>query len=46
MEKSERYKTSASKMEKILIIEDDVGISHSLKLYLENSNFEVKLHHE
>lgn len=26
-------------MEKILIIEDDLGISTSLKLYLENSNF-------
>jgi len=26
-------------MEKILIIEDDLGISNSLKLYLENSNF-------
>jgi len=32
-------------MEKILIIEDDLGISKSLKLYLENSDFEVKLHH-
>ena len=33
-------------MEKILIIEDDIWISQSLKLYLENSNFEVLLHHE
>ena len=32
-------------MEKILIIEDDVGISHSLKLYLENSSYEVILYH-
>jgi len=32
-------------MQKILIIEDDLGISNSLKLYLENSNFEVDLHH-
>lgn len=32
-------------MEKILIIEDDVGISHSLKLYLENSQYEVVLYH-
>lgn len=32
-------------MHKILIIEDDVGISNSLKLYLENSNFSVELHH-
>lgn len=30
-------------MQKILIIEDDVGISNSLKLYLENSNFEVSI---
>ncbi|MDD3144669.1 MAG: response regulator transcription factor [Candidatus Gracilibacteria bacterium] len=33
-------------MRKILIIEDDKGISSSLKLYLENSNFDVFLHHE
>jgi DNA-binding response OmpR family regulator len=33
-------------MQKILIIEDDRGISTSLKLYLENSNFEVLLHDE
>jgi len=32
-------------MEKILIIEDDLWISNSLKLYLENSDFEVDLHH-
>lgn len=32
-------------MHKILIIEDDVGISNSLKLYLENSHFSVALHH-
>lgn len=31
-------------MQKILIIEDDRGISTSLKLYLENSNFDVYLH--
>ncbi len=31
-------------MEKILIIEDDLGISKSLKLYLENSDFEIELH--
>ena len=31
-------------MHKILIVEDDRGISKSLKLYLENSNFDVKLH--
>ncbi len=31
-------------MQKILIIEDDRGISTSLKLYLENSDFEVLLH--
>ncbi len=31
-------------MHKILIIEDDKGISQSLKLYLENSSFEVFLH--
>lgn len=28
-------------MHKILIVEDDIWISNSLKLYLENSNFEV-----
>ncbi|MDD3793556.1 MAG: response regulator transcription factor [Candidatus Gracilibacteria bacterium] len=33
-------------MRKILIIEDDRGISASLKLYLENSDFEVFLHNE
>lgn len=33
-------------MQKILIVEDDRGISTSLKLYLENSNFEVFLHDE
>jgi DNA-binding response OmpR family regulator len=32
-------------MGKILIIEDDLWISNSLKLYLENSNFDVELHH-
>ena len=31
-------------MKKILIIEDDLGISGSLKLYLENSRFEVILY--
>ena len=31
-------------MQKILIIEDDRGISTSLKLYLENSDFDVYLH--
>lgn len=31
-------------MQKILIIEDDLGISESLKLYLENSNFVVELY--
>lgn len=33
-------------MKKILIIEDDKWISASLKLYLENSDFEVFLHGE
>lgn len=33
-------------MRKILIVEDDKWISTSLKLYLENSNFEVYLYHE
>lgn len=33
-------------MQKILIIEDDRWISHSLKLYLENSNFEVFLYYK
>ncbi len=28
-------------MKKILLVEDDSGISNSLKLYLENSNFDV-----
>jgi len=32
-------------MKKIFIVEDDVGISESLKLYLENSDFKVVLHH-
>lgn len=32
-------------MNKILIIEDDKWISESLKLYLENFNFEVNLYH-
>ena len=31
-------------MQKILIVEDDLGISESLKLYLENSNFVVDLY--
>ena len=31
-------------MQKILLIEDDRGISTSLKLYLENSDFDVYLH--
>lgn len=33
-------------MKKILIVEDDRWISASLKLYLENSNYEVILHYE
>lgn len=33
-------------MNKILIIEDDKWISASLKLYLENSNYDVVLHFE
>ncbi|MCP4523469.1 MAG: response regulator transcription factor, partial [Candidatus Gracilibacteria bacterium] len=33
-------------MQKILIIEDNIGISTSLKLYLENSDFEIILHDE
>lgn len=33
-------------MNKILIIEDDKWISASLKLYLENSNYEVYLHYD
>ncbi len=32
-------------MNKILIIEDDIWISNSLKLYLENSNYNIVLHH-
>lgn len=32
-------------MKKICVIEDDLGISTSLKLYLENSDFEVALYH-
>jgi len=31
-------------MQKILIVEDDLGISNSLKLYLENSDFEVEVY--
>lgn len=31
-------------MNKILVIEDDFWISHSLKIYLENSSYEVHLH--
>jgi DNA-binding response OmpR family regulator len=31
-------------MKKIAIIEDDLGISASLKLYLENSDFDVISH--
>jgi DNA-binding response OmpR family regulator len=31
-------------MKKICIIEDDLGISTSLKLYLENSDFIVLTH--
>jgi len=30
-------------MQKILIIEDDIWISNSLKLYLENSNYQIEL---
>ena len=30
-------------MQKILIIEDDIWISNSLKLYLENSNYKIEL---
>lgn len=32
-------------MKKIYIVEDDIGISSSLKLYLENSDFKVYLYH-
>lgn len=32
-------------MNKILVIEDDLWISNSLKLYLENSDYKVGLHH-
>lgn len=32
------------KMNKLLLVEDDRGIAKSLKLYLENSDFEVFLH--
>ena len=32
-------------MQKILIIEDDIWISNSLKLYLENSNYETEICH-
>jgi DNA-binding response OmpR family regulator len=31
-------------MNKICIIEDDIGIAASLKLYLENSDFEIITH--
>ena len=33
-------------MSKILIVEDDKWIASSLKIYLENSNFDVFLHYE
>ena len=32
-------------MNKLLIVEDDKGISNSLKLYLENSDLEIDLYH-
>ncbi len=32
-------------MKKILLVEDDIWISNSLKLYLENSDLEVDLYH-
>ena len=32
-------------MNKLLIVEDDKGISNSLKLYLENSELEIELYH-
>jgi len=32
-------------MNKLLIVEDDKGISNSLKLYLENSDLDVELYH-
>lgn len=32
-------------MKKIFIVEDDIGISESLKLYLENSDFKVDMYH-
>lgn len=32
-------------MNKICIIEDDLGIAKSLKLYLENSDFQIELFH-
>ncbi len=32
-------------MNKLLIVEDDKGISNSLKLYLENSDLEIELFH-
>ena len=38
-------KTSALGVNKLLIVEDDKGISNSLKLYLENSDLEVELYH-
>jgi two-component system response regulator VicR len=31
-------------MNRLLLIEDDIGIANSLKLYLENSDFDVFLH--
>jgi DNA-binding response OmpR family regulator len=37
-------RANSKKMYKILIIEDDRGISKSLKLYLENSDFDVVIH--
>ena len=32
-------------MRKICVVEDDTGIATSLKLYLENSDFEVEVFH-
>lgn len=37
------YPISIKCMQKILIIEDDIWISNSLKLYLENSSFDVDI---
>jgi DNA-binding response OmpR family regulator len=31
-------------MKKIFIVEDDLGIAGSLKLYLENSDFKVEVY--